>query len=101
MVTPQRQVVLHLPFPHHLRVLQGLVPQQPVQFSPLCRGAAVLVLDGNAVEGNGGAILETMPSSRLASQASSVMQKPSFAAEQRTLWAQSTNLRQIICEDVE
>ena len=43
---------------HKLGVLQGLVVQQPVQFCALCRGIAVLVLDGGAVDGNGGAIGE-------------------------------------------
>ena len=58
MVTPQRQVVLHLPSQHHLCVLQGLVPQQPVQLCPLCRGVAVLILHGDAVDGKSCAILE-------------------------------------------
>ena len=58
VLTSQRQVVLHLPFQHHLCILQGLVPQQPVQLCPLCRGVAVLVLHGGAVDGNDGAILE-------------------------------------------
>ena len=39
-------------------VLQGLIIQQPVQLCPLCRGMAVLVLHGDAVDGKGGAILE-------------------------------------------
>ena len=39
-------------------VLQRLIAQQPVQFCPPCRGIAVLVLHGDAVDGNGGAILE-------------------------------------------
>ena len=55
VVTPQRQI---LPSQHHLGILQGLVIEQPVQLCPLCRGAAVLVLDGDAVDGKGGAILE-------------------------------------------
>ena len=58
MVTSQRQIMLYLPFQHHLCVLQGLTIEQPVQFCPLCRGVAVLVLDGDAVNGKGGAILE-------------------------------------------
>ena len=58
VVAPQRQVVLHLPFQHHLCVLQGLIVEQPVQFCPLRWGVTVLVLDGNAVDGKGGAILE-------------------------------------------
>ena len=43
---------------HKLSVLQGLVVEQPVQLCPLCRGVAVLVLDGDAVEGNDGAIFK-------------------------------------------
>jgi len=58
MVTPQRQVMLHLPSQHHLCILQRLIIQQPVQLCPLCRGVAVLVLHGDAVDGKGGAILE-------------------------------------------
>ena len=55
VVTPKR--VLHLPSQHHLCVLQGLVVEQPVQLRSLCRGVAVLVLHGNAVDDNGGAML--------------------------------------------
>ena len=58
VVTPKRQVVLHLPSQHHLGILQGLIIQQPVQFCPLRRGVAVLVLHGDAVDGKVGAILE-------------------------------------------
>ena len=58
VVTSQRQVVLYLPSQHYLCVLQGLVIEQPVQFCPLCRGAAVLILDGDAVDGKSGAIFE-------------------------------------------
>ena len=58
VLTPQRQVVLHLPSQHHLCVLQGLIIQQPVQLRPLCRGVAVFVLHSDAVDGNGGAIRE-------------------------------------------
>lgn len=50
--------MLHLPSQHHLGILQGLVPQQPVQFCPLRWGMAVLVLHGDAVDGKGGAILK-------------------------------------------
>ena len=50
--------MLNLPTQHKLGILQRLIVQQPVQFCPLCRGVAVLVLDGDAVDGNGGAILE-------------------------------------------
>ena len=38
--------MLNLPTQHKLGVLQGLVVEQPVQFCPLCRGVAVLVLNG-------------------------------------------------------
>ena len=58
MRTPQRQVVLHLPSQHHLCILQWLIIQQPVQLCPLCRGVAVLVLHGDAVDGKSGAICE-------------------------------------------
>ena len=54
MVTSQRQVVLYLSIQHKLGVLQGLIIEQPVQLCPLCRGVAVLVLDGDAVDGKGG-----------------------------------------------
>ena len=54
MVTAKRQITLHLPSQHHLDVLQGLVIEQPVQLCPLCRGAAVLVLHSDAVDGKGG-----------------------------------------------
>ena len=43
---------------HKLCVLQGLIVEQPVQLCPLCRGAAVLILDGDAVDGKSGAIFE-------------------------------------------
>ena len=46
--------MLHLPSQHHLDVLQGLVIEQPVQLCPLCRGVAVFVLHGDAVDGKGG-----------------------------------------------
>ena len=58
MVAAKRKITLHLPSQHHLCVLQGLVVEQPVQFRPLCRGVAVLILDGDAVDGKSGAILE-------------------------------------------
>ena len=58
MVTPQRQVVLHLPSQHYLCILQGLIIQQPVQLCPLCRGVAVLVLHSDAVNGKSDAICE-------------------------------------------
>ena len=46
--------MLHPSTQHKLSVLQGLIIQQPVQLCPLCRGAAVLILDGDAVDGKGG-----------------------------------------------
>ena len=58
VVTAKRQITLHLLSQHHLCILQGLVIEQPVQFCPLCRGVAVLILDGDAVDGKSGAILE-------------------------------------------
>ena len=36
--------------------LAWLIVEQPVQFCPLCRGVAVLVLNGNAVDGNSRAV---------------------------------------------
>ena len=50
--------MLYLTTQHKLSVLQGLVVEQPVQLCPLCRGVAVLVLHGDAVDGKSGAILE-------------------------------------------
>ena len=50
--------MLNLPSQHHLCILQGLVIEQPVQLRPLCRGVAVLILDGDAVDGKSGAIFE-------------------------------------------
>ena len=38
--------MLNLPSQHKLCILQGLMVEQPVQFCPLCRGVAVLVLNG-------------------------------------------------------
>ena len=58
MVATKREIMLNLPTQHKLGVLQGLVVEQPVQFCPLCRGVAVFVLDGDAVNGKDGAILE-------------------------------------------
>ena len=46
--------MLNLSTQHKLGVLQGLVVEQPVQFCPLCRGVAVLILDGDAVDGKSG-----------------------------------------------
>ena len=50
--------MLHPSTQHHLRIPQRLIVQQPVQLCPLCRGVAVLVLDGDAVNGKGSAICE-------------------------------------------
>ena len=58
VVTAKRQITFHPSTQHKLSVLQGLVVEQPVQFRPLCRGVAVLILDGDAVDGKSGAILE-------------------------------------------
>ena len=58
VVTAERKITLHLPSQHHLGILQGLVVEQPVQLCPLCRGVAVLILDGDAVDGKSGAICE-------------------------------------------
>ena len=46
--------MLHPSTQHKLGVLQGLIVEQPVQLCPLCRGVAVLILDGDAVNGKGG-----------------------------------------------
>ena len=43
---------------HELCILQGLIIQQPVQLCPLCRGVAVFVLNGYAVDGKSDFILE-------------------------------------------
>ena len=50
--------MLNLTTQHKLAILQGLIVQQPVKLCPLCRGVAVLILDGDAVDGKGGAIIE-------------------------------------------
>ena len=50
--------MLNLPTQHHLCILQRLIVQQPVQFCPLCRGAAVFVHHSDAVDGKGSATLE-------------------------------------------
>ena len=50
--------MLNLFAQNKLDILQGLIIQQPVQLCPLCRGVAVLILDGDAVDGKSGAILE-------------------------------------------
>ena len=46
--------MLYLSTQHKPGILQGLIIQQPVQLRPLCRGVAVLSLDGDAVDGKGG-----------------------------------------------
>ena len=58
VVTAKRQITVHPSTQHKLSVLQGLIVEQPVQLCPLCRGAAVLILDGDAVDGKSGAIFE-------------------------------------------
>ena len=58
--------MLNLPTQHKPGTLQGLIVQQPVQFRPLRRGVAVFVLDSDAVNGKGGAILKSA-STRLVS----------------------------------
>ena len=50
--------MLNLFAQNKLGVFQGLVVEQSVQLCPLCRGVAVFVLHGDAVDGKGGAILE-------------------------------------------
>ena len=58
MVATKREIMLNLPTQHKLCILQRLIVQQPVQFCPLCRGVALLVLDSDAVDGKGSATLE-------------------------------------------
>ena len=43
--------MLNLFAQNKLGVFQGFVVEQPVQLCPLCRSAAVLILDGDAVNG--------------------------------------------------
>ena len=50
MVAAEREIMFNLTTQHKLGVLQWLIVEQPVQFCPLCRGVAVLVLNGNARE---------------------------------------------------
>ena len=50
--------MLNLTIQHKLGILQGLVVEQPVQLCPLCRGVAVFVLHGDAVDGEDSATLE-------------------------------------------
>ena len=58
MVAAEGKIMLNLFAQNKLGILQGLIIQQPVQLCPLCRGVSVLVLHSDAVDGNGGAILE-------------------------------------------
>ena len=58
MVAAEGKIMLNLFAQNKLGILQGLIIQQPVQLRPLCRGVAVLILDGDAVDGKSGAILE-------------------------------------------
>lgn len=46
--------MLYLTTQHKLGILQRLVVEKPVQFCPLCRSVAVLVLDGDTVDGKDG-----------------------------------------------
>jgi len=58
MVAAKWKVVFNLTTQHKLGVLQWLIVEQPIQFCPLCRGVAVLVLNGDAVKGKDSAILK-------------------------------------------
>ena len=58
MLAAKGKMMLYLTTQHKLCILQGLIVEQPVQLCPLCRGAAVLILDGDAVDGKSGAIFE-------------------------------------------
>ena len=50
--------MLNLTTQHKLGILQRLIVQQPVQFRPPCRGVAVFILNGDAVDGKGGTVRE-------------------------------------------
>ena len=50
MVAAEREIMFNLTTQYKLGVLQWFIVEQPVQFCPLCRGVAVLVLNGNARE---------------------------------------------------
>ena len=50
--------MLNLTTQHKLGILQGLVVEQPVQLCSLCRGVAVFILHGDAVDGEDSTILE-------------------------------------------
>ena len=56
--TSQREIVFALSTQNYLSVLQRFVVNQPVQLCSLCWGVAVLVLDGDAVDGKDSAIRE-------------------------------------------
>ena len=58
MVTAKREIILNLTTQHKLGILQRLIVQQPVQFRPPCRGVAVFILNGDAVDGKGGTVRE-------------------------------------------
>ena len=51
VVVAEGKIMLNLFAQNKLGVFQGLVVEQPVQLRPLCRGVAVLILDGDAVNG--------------------------------------------------
>lgn len=51
VVAAEGKIMLNLFAQNKLGVFQGLVVEQPVQLRPLCRGVAVLILDGDAVNG--------------------------------------------------
>ena len=46
MVAAEREIMFNLTTQYKLGVLQWFIVEQPVQFCPLCRGVAVLVLNG-------------------------------------------------------
>ena len=50
MIATKREIVLNLPFQHHLCILQGLIIQQPVQLCPLCRDGRMISIDCTGVE---------------------------------------------------
>ena len=54
VVAAEGKIMLNLFTQNKLGVFQELVVEQPVQLCPLCRGVAVLILNGDAVDGKGG-----------------------------------------------
>ena len=48
--------MFYLTAQYKLCILKRLIVEHPVQLCPLCRGIAVFVLDGGAVDGNGRAV---------------------------------------------